>query len=161
MTGSNDAKQVPMAGVSPKDIYQGLSKRFESFRDTQYKLPGIFAGLVGGLWYFAVQEIGKNSAIAATVFVFAAAAGLACINAMNRFRQAFNQYLDRINAFEGQHAVSVKNGRLSTNQGMVLLLALSVVLSVCGVAYSVLVSRAQLAASESGKIVADTNSGRR
>lgn len=132
----NDVAADAVGIVTPKDIYQELSKRFSGLRDIQYKLPGIFSALIGGLWYFAAQEIGKDPVLATAIFVFAAAAGLACVNAMNRFRNAFNQYLDRINKFEGENAVSIRDSGVSTNRGMVLLLTLSIGLSGAGGIYS-------------------------
>lgn len=92
--------------------------------------------MLGGLWYFAVQNMDKDKWVSCAVFAFAAVAGIAFVNVMQRFRMAFNAYIQNLNALDGDLKVSIhKTGGPSTISTVQILLWTSVVVSLAGFAY--------------------------
>ena len=123
-------------GVTIGEIYKEQYAHFRAMNDILYKIPPIFTVVVGSLWYFAVQNIYKDPVIAGAVFSFAAVASLCFVTVMERFRAAFNGYIDNLNKMDGAMRVSIRSSCLpSTIKTVQLLLWLACLLSVCGVIY--------------------------
>jgi hypothetical protein len=68
--------------------------------DILYKIPPLFTAVIGGLWYFAVQNLPNDKWIARLVFAFAAIASVCFANVMQRFRLAFNGYISNLNKMD-------------------------------------------------------------
>jgi hypothetical protein len=134
----------PDGAISDLEIYKAQSARFINLNDTLYKAPPIFSTVIGGLWYFAFQQLDRHRGLAALVLVFAASVGLAGGNALLQLRKAINGYLNRLNAFEREHRVSLKEApedeggllrhvpRISTVRGLMYLLYFAAGLSALG-----------------------------
>jgi hypothetical protein len=129
------ADQAP--GVTVNEIYKEQYAHFRGMNDTLYKIPPVFTAVIGGLWYFAVQNIADKPGIARAVFVFTAIAALCFVNVMSRFRQAFNGYIDNLNKLDGDLRITTKGGgfRVSTITTIQLLLWVAFLVSALGAAY--------------------------
>ena len=125
--------------VTEIEVYRQQSARFLNLNDTLYKIPPIFATVIGGLWYFAATQMRAQTTVSVGVLLFAAAVGLAGGNSLVQLRKATNGYLDQIERFEAKHLVTLKppgesphRWRVSTVRGLTYLLFFSVILSVLG-----------------------------
>jgi hypothetical protein len=108
--------------------------------DLIYKLPTIYSALVGALWYFAYSA--KNEPpISCGVFIFAAVVCFHSIYVTNRFRAAFNLYIDRINVFDREYAVTIRPAvgepaKVSTLGAFVRMLWVAFAFSIGGALYA-------------------------
>jgi|SRR5579871_542170 len=121
--------------MDERDIYQQQYAHFGRMNDILYKMPPIFATILGGLWYFAVSFYEKDRVIAAAVFVFSAVASACFMIALIRFRLAFNAYIDNINKLDGPLKVSIQSKWPSTINAMIFLLLAGFVISLLGSIY--------------------------
>jgi hypothetical protein len=80
--------------------------------DVLYKIIPLFTAVLGGLWYFAVLNLEKDKWIFCAVFAFAAIASVCFVNVMQRFRMAFDSYINNLNRMDGDMKVSIKPSRL-------------------------------------------------
>jgi hypothetical protein len=125
-----------MTEISKADIYKEQYAHFRSMNDILYKIPPIFTAVIGGLWYFAVQNLDKK-VVAGGVFAFAAIASVCFVNVMQRFRLAFNAYITNLNTMDGEMTVSIKpSGTPSTITTVQFLLWAAAVISLLGVGYA-------------------------
>ena len=136
----NDPADVPDR-ISAADIYKQQYAHFGRLNDLLYKLPTLYAALVGALWYFAYLSKATEPAISGFVFIFAAVICLYSIQVTQRFRAAFNQYIDRINAFDREFAVTIKPAGqekpgLSTIGAVIRVLWVALVISTAGAVYT-------------------------
>lgn len=122
-----------MPEISKLDIYKEQYAHFRSMNDILYKIPPIFTAVIGGLWYFAVTNIGTDKWIAAGVFLFAAVSSVCFINVLHRFRLAFTGYLDNLNEMDGDMRVTIKSRLPSTLDTIQFLLFVAAALSIAGV----------------------------
>lgn len=90
------------------EIYKQQYAHFGRMNDLLYKLPTLYSALVGALWYFGYVSKNTEPAISGAVFVFAAVICLYSIHVTKRFRAAFNLYIDRINKFDREYAVTIR-----------------------------------------------------
>ena len=104
--------------------------------DILYKIPPIFTAIIGGLWYFAASNIEQDKLVAFTVFAFCAIASVCFVNVMQRFRLAFNGYINNLNKMDGDMKVSIESSLPSTIGTIQLLLWTAAVVSVGGSIYS-------------------------
>jgi hypothetical protein len=126
-----------MTEITQAEIYKEQYAHFRSMNDILYKIPPLFTAILGGLWYFAVLNIEKDKWISCTIFVFAAIASVCFVNVMQRFRMAFNSYIDNLNKMDGDMKVSIKPSPLpSTIVTVQLLLWAAAVVSALGVLYT-------------------------
>lgn len=126
-----------MSEISRDDIYKEQYAHFRSMNDILYKIPPIFTAILGGLWYFAASNLDKDKWVSSVVFVFAAVASVCFVNVMQRFKMAFNAYIDNLNEMDGAMKVSIKSSGLpSTIATVQLLLWTAAVISVFGVVYA-------------------------
>ena len=51
---------APMTEITRADIYKEQYAHFRSMNDILYKIPPLFTAIMGGLWYFAVQNLDKG-----------------------------------------------------------------------------------------------------
>lgn len=102
-----------MRDISRADIYREQYAHFRSMIDILYKIPPLFTAVLGGLWYFAVLNLEKDKWIACAVFAFATS--VCFVNVMQRFRIAFNSYIDNLNQMDGDMKVSIKTSSLSVD----------------------------------------------
>jgi hypothetical protein len=125
------------SGVTVNEIYKEQYAHFRGMNDTLYKIPPLFTAVIGGLWYFAVQNITEKPAIASAVFAFTAIAAVCFVNVMSRFRQAFNGYISNLNKLDGEMKVTTKGGkfRVSTITTIQVLLWIAFLVSASGVFY--------------------------
>jgi hypothetical protein len=133
--------------IPPLEIYKQQYAHFGRMNDLLYKLPTIYSALIGALWYFAFVSMEKDRLISTAVFLFASIICWYSIIITGRFRQAFNLYIDRINKFDGQYAVTLRQqptqvttrrtrDSLSTVRAVARTLWAALVLSILGAAYS-------------------------
>ncbi len=126
-----------MSEISSVDRYKEQYAHFRSMNDILYKIPPIFTAIIGGLWYFAVSNLDKYKWVACAVFLFCTITSVCFVNVMQRFRMAFNAYLDNINKMDGEMKVSIKNYSLpSTIATIQVLLWAAAALSLGGVLYA-------------------------
>lgn len=122
------------AEIPALDIYKAHCAKAQSAVDSLYKMPPIFSTIIGGLWYFASQQAASRPLMAAAVFLFAAAVGLAASVALWRNRMTMNGYLDSVQRFEGPYGFSLRGrSRLpSVTRTFIAMLLFSGALSVAG-----------------------------
>jgi hypothetical protein len=126
-----------MAEITNVDRYREQYAHFRSMNDILYKLPPIFTAIIGGLWYFAVSNIQNNKWVACVVFAFCAVASVCFVNMMQRFRLAFNGYINNLNKMDGDMRVSTQSSYFpSTVTTIQLLLWIAAIVSVTGAIYA-------------------------
>ena len=75
--------------------------------------------------------------VSIAVFGFAAVAGCCFVIALQRFRLAFNAYIDNINRLDGPYKVSIKDTSWpSTIGAMIALVVVTVLVSLSGAIYA-------------------------
>jgi hypothetical protein len=123
------------AEISLNEVYKEQYAHFRAMNELLYKIPPLFTAVIGGLWYFAVQNIGK-AAISGAIFLFAAIVSLCFVIVMERFRAAFVGYIDNLNKLDGAMKVTIRPSCLpSTIKTVQFLLLLASLLSFGGLAY--------------------------
>jgi hypothetical protein len=126
-----------MGEITRTDIYREQYAHFRSMNDSLYKIPPLFTAILGGLRYFAVINLEKDKWIACAVFAFAAIGSICFVNIMQRFRLAFNSYIDNLNQMDGDMKVSTKPSCFpSTIVTIQLLLWAAALVSVLGIFYA-------------------------
>ena len=102
-----------------------------------YKIPPIFTAILGGLWYFAASSLHTDKMVSCVVFLFAAIASICFINVMQRFRFAFNAYIDNLNKMDGDMKVTLNQSDLPSTITIVqLLLWTAAIVSFLGAIYA-------------------------
>jgi hypothetical protein len=125
--------------VTTKDIYEQQYAHFRAMNDILYKIPPIFSTILGGLWYFAASYIGKDKIVACGVFGFAAVAAACFIIALQRFRLAFNGYIDNLNRLDGDYKVTLKASCWPSTISAIMILVLAALgVSIVGGVYAAL-----------------------
>jgi len=126
-----------MPDITDLDRYKEQYAHFRSMNDILYKIPPIFTAVIGGLWYFASLNIEKQKWVACGVFVFCTVASLCFVNVMQRFKMAFNGYIDNLNKMDGPMKVSIKPSWYpSTVKTIQFLLFATAVTSMAGAIYA-------------------------
>lgn len=126
-----------MAEITNVERYKEQYAHFRSMNDILYKIPPIFTAIIGGLWYFAVLNLDKYKWLACAVFLFCAIASVCFVNIMQRFRMAFNAYIDNLNKMDGEMKVSIKPSKLpSTVATIQYLLWAAAAVSAFGIFYA-------------------------
>jgi hypothetical protein len=136
MTDTNPAGNDHIPAV---EIYKQQYAHFGRMNDLIYKLPTLYSALIGALWFFAYTAR-NEPLIAGAVFAFAAVMCFHAIHVTKRFRTAFNLYIDRINAFDREYAVSIRSDpdeptKVSTLAAFIRVLWVAFAISVAGVIY--------------------------
>ena len=127
-----------MGEITRADIYREQYAHFRSMNDILYKIPPLFTAVLGGLWYFAVINLEKDKWISCAVFAFAAVGSVCFVNVMQRFRMAFNSYINNLNQMDGEMKVSIKPSRLPSSIVTIqVLLWAAALVSVLGAFYAV------------------------
>lgn len=137
MTG--DAEPKPTETIPEVEIYKQQYAHFGRMNDLVYKLPTLYSALIGALWYFAYSARGEPF-IAAGVLTFAAVICFYSIYVTNRFRIAFSRYIDRINKFDREYAVTIRPSpgepaKVSTLGAFVRMLWVALFFSIAGAFY--------------------------
>jgi hypothetical protein len=127
-----------MDEISKLDIYKEQYAHLRSMNEILYKIPSIFTAIIGGLWYFAVLNIENHKPVACAVFLFAAVSSICFVNVMQRFRLAFNAYIDNLNKMDGEMKVSIRPAFFpSTIATVQMLLWTAFLVSIGGIFYSI------------------------
>jgi len=134
-----DIKPADSEHIPAIEIYKQQYAHFGRMNDLIYKLPTLYSALIGALWFFAYTAK-KEPLIATAVFAFAAVVCLHSIHVTKRFRTAFNLYIDRINTFDREYAVSIRSSpeepaKVSTLAAFIRMLWAAFAISVGGVIY--------------------------
>lgn len=125
-----------MGAISRNDRYKQHYEHFGRMNNLLYQMPAMFAIILGGLWFFAASYISKDPIIASAIFAFALAAGICFIISLQRFRMAFNAYIDNVNKMDGDMRVTLRSSRLpSVISAMQGLLWASLLISTLGFFY--------------------------
>jgi hypothetical protein len=126
-----------MTEITRAEIYKEQYAHFRSMNDILYKIPPLFTAILGGLWYLAVLNLEKDKWISCAIFLFAAIASVSFVNVMQRFRMAFNAYINNLNKMDGDMKVSLKPSYLpSTIVTVQILLWVAAAISILGVPYA-------------------------
>jgi hypothetical protein len=134
---SKPGNESPKPGITINDIYKEQYAHFRGMNDILYKIPPLFTAVIGGLWYFAVQNLANDKWIARLVFAFAAIASVCFVNVMQRFRLAFNGYISNLNKMDGDMRVTTQGAtRFSTIRTVQILLWSAAAVSLLGIVYS-------------------------
>ncbi|MBY0332874.1 MAG: hypothetical protein K2X49_19625 [Acetobacteraceae bacterium] len=128
-----NAQTQPLVDVA--EVYRQQNMRFTRLNDILHRTPPTFSALIGGLWYFAFQQMDQRPVLAALVFIVAALVGHAGINVFNRLRVFITAYLDSIARFEKPHEMPRPAGT-SIARYVIRLLGLAMALSVAGALWS-------------------------
>jgi hypothetical protein len=129
----NDSQSLEL-----REIYQQQYAHFGRMNETLYKMPPIFATIIGGLWYFGAAYLNSDKVISAGVFLFTAFSGGCFIIALKRFSLAFSRYIDNINKMDGDMKVTLRDSAWpSTISVMMALIIVTIVISLGGVLYAV------------------------
>jgi hypothetical protein len=134
-----DAEPVKSEQIPAVEIYKQQYAHLGRMNDLIYKLPTLYSALIGALWYFAYSAK-SETAISCGVFIFAAVVCFHSIYVTNRFRAAFNLYIDRINAFDREYAVTIRPAagepaKVSTLGAFVRMLWVAFAFSIGGALY--------------------------
>lgn len=116
--------------IDPIEIYKQQYAHFGRMNEILYKLPVLYATLVGALWYVALTQFKDDRVIAVGVLLFAAVLCWSFIITTQRFRQAFSRYLDNINRFDGEFAVTLPRDKLTTVRTIITVVWAALFLSV-------------------------------
>ncbi|MCW3061470.1 MAG: hypothetical protein JWQ02_3291 [Capsulimonas sp.] len=134
------ASQMPVVSEarSPtiSEIYKEQYAHFRGMNDILYKIPPLFTAVIGGLWYFAMQNISADKPVARSIFLFTALICLVFVHVMARFREAFSAYISNLNKMDGDLKVTIKSGHWSTITSIQFLLWMAATFSVLGSIYS-------------------------
>lgn len=134
---SKPGNESPKPGITINDIYKEQYAHFRGMNDILYKIPPLFTAVIGGLWYFAVQNLANDKWIARLVFAFTAIASVCFVNVMQRFRLAFNGYISNLNKMDGDMRVTTQGTtRFSTIRTVQILLWSAAAVSLLGIVYS-------------------------
>ncbi|APO88189.1 hypothetical protein [Marivivens sp. JLT3646] len=95
--------------IEPHYIHQQHYTHFGRLNDLIYKLPILYSGLFGGLWYFAFSQKDANPWVAALVLFFCSILSFIFKKITGRLGRAMSGYIDNINKMDGEFAVTLKN----------------------------------------------------
>jgi len=128
-----------MKPIDPNEIYRQQYAHFSRMNDILYKLPVLFSSLIGALWYFSFTFLQESRFVSAVVLVFAALLSVIFVLVVERFRLAFNGYIDNINKMDGEMKVTLKGSKksLSTMRLIQIALGSAAFLSVLSFVYVV------------------------
>jgi hypothetical protein len=134
-----EEKHQPTEQIPSLEIYKQQYAHFGRMNDLIYKLPTLYSALVGALWYFAYSAK-SETVMSCGVFIFAAVLCFHSIYVTNRFRAAFNLYIDRINSFDREYAVTIRPAageptKVSTLGAFVRMLWVAFAFSIGGALY--------------------------
>lgn len=118
--------------IPPLEIYKMQSARFTNLNDTLYRVPPVFGTVIGGLWYFAVQQMPGLRIISAMMFLLAGLVGMSGVIAMSRLRGYMTSYLNNLAHFEAPHDIP-RNPGISTARAILWLMYSTMGLSAVGV----------------------------
>jgi hypothetical protein len=136
MTDEPTPLVTPPAGVTINEVYKEQYAHFRGMNDILYKIPPLFTAVIGGLWYFAVQNIANDKAVSGAVFAFTAIVSVCFVIIMGRFRAAFVAYIDNLNKMDGAMKVTIRSSYLpSTIKTVQFLLLLACAISLSGLVY--------------------------
>ena len=113
--------------ITPLEIYKQHYAHFGRMNDIIYKLPILYATLIGGLWYFGISISDEKPIISSMVVLFAALLCWASVIMTRRLKMAMNGYLNSVNSFDAEYAVSLKNAD-GTSASMSTLTAIEILL---------------------------------
>jgi len=124
--------------VSINEIYKEQYAHFRSMNDILYKIPPLFSAAIGGLWYFAANQLKSDRLIAVSIFLFAAVLSVSSVFIMDRFSRAFSSYISNLNKLDGDYAVTLKDQTWppSTVKIVQFLLWVATAISIFGVLYA-------------------------
>ena len=122
------------------EIYKQQSARFINLNDSLYRIPPLFASVIGALWYFAAQAMPTQRFMPAMVFLFAGMVASCGAVTVQRLRGYMTAYLNNLSRFEEPNAIPRSAG-ISTARAILSLMIGAGVLSVVGMAVSLLQRR--------------------
>ncbi len=102
-----------MDDISITEKYKQQYAHFGRLNDILYRLPVLFSTVIGGLWYFAYSALNYNRFISIVVLVFTITLCFVFYFVMERFRSAFNGYIDNLNKMDGDMRITIKGTGMS------------------------------------------------
>jgi len=97
-----------MDDISITEKYKQQYAHFGRLNDILYRLPVLFSTVIGGLWYFAYSALNQNKFISIVVLLFTIVLCVVFYFIMERFRSAFNGYIDNLNKMDGDMRITIK-----------------------------------------------------
>ena len=97
-----------MDDISITEKYKQQYAHFGRLNDILYRLPVLFSTVIGGLWYFAYSALNQNKFISIVVLLFTIVLCIVFYFIMERFRSAFNGYIDNLNKMDGDMRITIK-----------------------------------------------------
>jgi phosphoglycerol transferase MdoB-like AlkP superfamily enzyme len=97
-----------MDDISITEKYKQQYAHFGRLKDILYRLPVLFSTVIGGLWYFAYSALNQNKFISIVVLLFTIVLCVVFYFIMERFRSAFNGYIDNLNKMDGDMRITIK-----------------------------------------------------
>lgn len=103
-----------MCEIELVEKYRQQYAHFGRMNDILYKLPILFSTLIGGLWFFAFSFMDKSVFVSLVALLFAAGLSIIFCLVVERFRLAFNGYIDNLNKMDGDMRISISSKIPST-----------------------------------------------
>jgi hypothetical protein len=123
--------------LDPALIYAEQRAAHGRLHDVIYKMPAVYAAVIGGLWFLAATSLEKTPVISVGVFIFAAACAGAGALINLRLRVAGALLLDHLDAWEGKLRTPTDKGWLPrTTRVIAGLLMVASLISLMGAAYA-------------------------
>ena len=97
--------------ITDLEIYKQQSEQFRQMSREIYTFPAVLSTILGGLFYFAASYHNESSTVTILVLGFAALVSLSSSVIVMRFRKAYNLYINSINAFEREHAITLAGSK--------------------------------------------------
>jgi len=127
-----------MTPTDSNEIYRQQYAHFGRMNDVLYKLPVLFSSLIGALWYFSFTFLARDRFVSGVVLVFAAVLSVIFYLVMERFRLAFNAYIDNINKMDGEMKVTIRGSNVPSTMRLIqIALGIAAVLSAFSFVYVV------------------------
>lgn len=97
-----------MDDISITEKYKQQYAHFGRLNDILYRLPVLFSTVIGGLWYFAYSALNHNRFISIVVLLFTIVLCVVFYFIMERFKSAFNGYINNLNKMDGDMCITIK-----------------------------------------------------
>ena len=121
--------------VSIEEIYRQQYSHFGRLTDILYKLPVVFSTVIGALWYFSFSFLGENKTVSGMVLILAAIISFAGVFIVQRFRLAYNSYIDNLNTLDGDYKVTIRDSNVPSViciiQVLLMIASLMSLISIC------------------------------
>ena len=118
------------APVQIEEIYRQQYSHFGILTNILYKLPVVFSTVIGALWYFSFSFLKEDKTVSGMVLILSIVISFAAIFIIQRFRLAYNSYIDNLNTLDGDFKVTIRHSKIPSVICIIqILLVMSLLLS--------------------------------